>query len=101
MSWEGYGQALCKNGHQYDIAPYDSDPDGACPFCQSKQAWVYWVDETNGCECPEETTPETKKCAAHPIQLELDQPATYKQCPTCDHRELLTQPTYKIPESPS
>jgi hypothetical protein len=50
MSYEGYFQALCENGH-YNQFPelYDSDSSPeCCHICKSKIVWTNMVDDTNG-----------------------------------------------------
>ena len=99
MSWEGYGQALCGNGHLYTLGQYDYELVD-CPLfgCQAKQAWIHWVDETNGCYCPEEGDKlGGGKCPAHPIKLEILEPAQVDECVTCKHRKLIKHERYKIP----
>jgi hypothetical protein len=48
MSYEGYEQCLCANGHYYcgDDIMFEGDPP--CPHCQAPCAWTNEVDETNG-----------------------------------------------------
>jgi hypothetical protein len=50
MSYEGYTQVLCENGHYFTYNCYDyEDFDGwKCPECQTEIAWSNMVDETNG-----------------------------------------------------
>ena len=97
MSWEGYGQVLCENGHQYSIGQYESE-EAQCPFCESKSAWIHWVDQTNGCSCEEDCVKDgTYKCPAHKIPLKELTPVKYEECPTCQHKKVLAQPTYAIP----
>lgn len=93
MSWEGYGQALCEKGHQYFFDAYDSEAE--CTICRSNMAWSYMVDLTNGCD---EDCGEGAKCYAHPIPLTLKNDAEFHTCPTCQHKEILTHPTYEIPK---
>lgn len=47
MSYEGYVQILCANGH-WDMQPepYEDSLD-PCPFCGAKPAWTNHVDDTN------------------------------------------------------
>lgn len=73
MSYEGYTQNLCENGHRFDVdvhARYGKEP--LCPICGRRAAWSNSVDETN-CEAagfiPEEewdhflhTREETEVC---------------------------------------
>ena len=92
MSWEGYGQALCKKGHMYVVQAY-GDESAGCDVCGEPQAWIHWVDETNGCYCEEGKS----DCPAHALELEVKTPAVYKTCGACKHSELVSHATYKIP----
>jgi len=44
MSYEGYEQCICKNGHYFEC---DCRQDLVCPICEEEQAWYNSVDETN------------------------------------------------------
>lgn len=48
MSFEGYCQSICSNGHYYTFDTYDSETN--CPYCNGEGAWTNSVDDTNG-EC--------------------------------------------------
>ena len=50
MSFEGYYQVICKNGHYHTKDSYEADEEMACPFCKSPKAWENLVDVTNGSE---------------------------------------------------
>jgi hypothetical protein len=89
MSWEGYIQCLCENGHQFGVGPYDEDM--CCDICKGKITWSHPVDETNGCCC------DDNSCCAHPLPLKVKTPAEYKECPTCHHKELVKHETYYKP----
>ena len=54
MSYEGYEQVLCENGHYfvYDCYMWDwfgegESDDWHCPFCEAALAWSNSVDTTN------------------------------------------------------
>jgi hypothetical protein len=89
MSYEGYVQCLCKNGH------YDSEPDGVgfdfnpdnwfCTYCGEKLAWWNAVDLTNG-------------DLDNAIELELISSQKNEICPCCQHEKLLNPAVYKIPK---
>src|SRR5208282_6292536 len=96
MSWEGYGVGLCKNGHKNHLQQYISDyGDNFCGTCKELVVWEDWVDQTNGCDMICDGTRKT--CPAHEIPLEEATPALYKECRECHHKELVTPPTYKVP----
>lgn len=46
MSYEGYEEYLCKNGHYSSCDCYCSVPK--CPYCGSKFEFWHPVDQTNG-----------------------------------------------------
>lgn len=50
MSYEGYDQVLCENGHYYTYDCYEfwEAVGWACPICGAKAAWSNMVDNTNG-----------------------------------------------------
>lgn len=48
MSYEGYVQCLCKNGHLYTVDAWEEDD--VCPSCKAPRAWSNGVDQTNGDE---------------------------------------------------
>lgn len=48
MSYEGYSQIICSNGHYYEADCYAyNDP---CPVCLAAPAWNNPVDQTNGAD---------------------------------------------------
>ena len=56
MSFEGYYQVLCKNGHYstcdcYTLHTPGSSDDWRCSICGEECAWWNIVDETNGSYC--------------------------------------------------
>lgn len=48
MSFEGYYQLICKNGHEYTADIYGEEENTPCPHCQAQAAWWHMVDCTNG-----------------------------------------------------
>ena len=48
MSFEGYYQRLCKNGHSMDVDCYIESDKDRCAVCGSGIAWHNLVDVTNG-----------------------------------------------------
>ena len=55
MSFEGYHEKLCRNGHYWTADVYVDRP--ACPRCGEPAAWEHTVDQTNG---QIEDAPETQ-----------------------------------------
>jgi hypothetical protein len=50
MSYEGFEQVLCSNGHYYIFDCYDfwEAENWHCPTCGAKATWSNMVDTTNG-----------------------------------------------------
>jgi hypothetical protein len=48
MSYEGYTQNICPNGHQFITSPYYGE--SKCPICGEGAGWSNEVDQTNGDE---------------------------------------------------
>lgn len=105
MSYEGYQQLLCKNGHLMNIDAYENAPF-RCPDCNEPIVWWNGVDETNGmCEmtCPsprnETLSGLCDSCEERIdgyVQLEVDVPAVIEQCNLgCNH--IMKSTRYKIP----
>lgn len=46
MSYEGFDQCICQNGHYFEHDCYDQN--GVCPHCHTPSAWSNGVDDTNG-----------------------------------------------------
>lgn len=50
MSWEGYYQCLCQDGHYFenhDIYDYSELGDQKCPHCGKEAVFENQVDQTN------------------------------------------------------
>jgi len=89
MSWEGYYQLICKNGHYWtDDASYMDDQDCICPICKSKPVWHNTVDITNG-------SFEGKRRIDGYKSLK---PYQVIKCPTC---KTTLEAKYKIPKQRS
>lgn len=53
MSYEGYTQKLCSNGHYHTYSAFyvgEEDDNIVCPICSAKMVWSNEVDDTNGDE---------------------------------------------------
>lgn len=46
MSWEGYYQCICKNGHYFVVSDVYSEEIN-CLECNAEPAWENVVDDTN------------------------------------------------------
>ncbi len=47
MSYEGYSQNICENGHRFDSAENYYTESLKCPYCDKSTAWSNAVDQTN------------------------------------------------------
>ncbi|MBI3632293.1 MAG: hypothetical protein HY225_02500 [Candidatus Vogelbacteria bacterium] len=103
MSYEGYVQVLCENGHYHAFDAYDDVVSNsidwaqfngyggvdqerkpwAC-FCGKDMVWVNNVDETN-CE------------SAGYVELEVQTEAKFCTCVDCGNKHVTEAMTYKIP----
>ena len=93
MSFEGYYQILCKNGHLYiqDVYEYEQDDEPwKCPDCGEGKAWIHTVDQTNGSD------PQTGE--GMPFKLKVKTPQQVKVCTKCSAATVLRSTTYEIPE---
>ena len=95
MSYEGYDQILCKNGHESSIHAYDPllDIDNwSCPICKEKVAWWNSVDLTNG-------SFENGQRIDGYVKLEVDRPEENCICPDCGVSHVKRVVTHKIPNN--
>ena len=110
MSYEGYEQLLCANGHETVQDVHLVHPDTECHTCKAKFVWFYEVDLTNCCDSSaekheaipvaERLKPDWHKtwCYAHKLKLVEKTPAVVNKCGECGHKTMKTKPTYEIPE---
>ena len=99
MSYEGYEQHICTNGHRFEVDAYDFEDDEPKCWCQADSVFCNCVDDTNaenyGVILPEawgtlELTPEAVQTCNLGYQHITEQ-ATYR-VPTKD--ELLGLRSY-------
>lgn len=92
MSYEGYEQHICKNGHyfnNYDIySVMFSDDPVKCSYCQAPSAWRNCVDQTNG---PSQGVIPMEKFNAF-----LVSPAEHQEC-NLGHFHLTKEAVYRVP----
>lgn len=52
MSYEGFEQHICANGHYFtceeSFGGYFGEDGSSCPVCKASSAWCNGVDQTNG-----------------------------------------------------
>ena len=115
MSYEGYVQILCSNGHDHICDCYEWDFGGfggeeenwKCSICGSGVAWTNNVDTTNGsfCSCAtEDGYVEGASCEYCDkgridgyVDLEIETEAVTCKC-DCGHVHVVEVATYKIPK---
>ena len=91
MSYEGFEQHLCKNGHYYCCEPsgYYCDTTN-CPDCGEESAFCNSVDQTNGPSQGELIFPNDFE------QLKI-KGAVIETCIHCGHTKVISQNVYRIP----
>lgn len=87
MSYEGYVQCLCEDGHYFEVDAHDRfDECDNCFFCEKKVVWTNNVDETNG------------NADGH---IDMDQfiqlTEVVEKCESCGHRNIKELAKYSIP----
>lgn len=92
MSFEGYYEHLCPNGHYWTTDVYEEMYSGEakCPHCKQESTWFHLVDETNGSD------PNYPSTMPYPLEVEADD--VYCECPTCGHLHIVERRRYKIPQ---
>lgn len=98
MSYEGYEQLICENGHEFSIDAYEtmySDNPYAeikCPVCEGKVVWWNAVDLTNG-----SWDDDGERIDGY-VELEIKTTAVHCECAACGDKHVKTAATVKIPE---
>lgn len=96
MSYEGYSQLLCKNGHNWDLdcnempQIYEEPREELCPKCKEPAIWENMVDVTNG------SWDEDGVRIDGFVELELEGKIS-GECSCCG-KEHICHKIYKIPE---
>lgn len=86
MSYEGYIQAICANGHLNEYSRYCAP---TCVDCKAKLVWSNSVDQTNN-PC-DGVIPDDEFA-----KFELT-PERVQTCPTCGNAVHVTPATYRVP----
>lgn len=86
MSYEGYAQHICENGHRYDRDVYDHEE--TCLHCGAKSVFYNGVDETN---CDQYGMIPSDQWEKFKI--------TEEKTETCNlgHVHVTALPTYRVP----
>ena len=85
MSYEGYYQLLCANGHEFSADALDFGHDGKCPHCKADSVWWNGVDQTND---------DGDKDIVELTEIE---PAKMCQCNECDNMHMVAPARYALP----
>lgn len=95
ISFEGYSQFLCKNGHHWTkdahLLMYETIRDQKCPVCGEPAAWENMVDLTNG-SFDDEGNRIDGYIDLEPLEIHM------MTCSNCDNTKACKCSTYKIPE---
>ncbi len=89
MSFEGYYQKICSNGHYFEEDVYFDN--AICPVlgCKAAPTWSNQVDQTNGEEYGKIPLTEMAKFVI--------KHGTTDRCPTCGHCTLEGEDIHRIP----
>jgi len=113
MSYEGYYQVICMNGHYSAPDVYEhpnfgrggefiSDEIWTCR-CGAHAAWINMVDLTNGsfCDCGIEDGCECCDDGRIDgyVELQIKKHAEVKVCPCCGGESKVSEVEYFIPEN--
>lgn len=89
MSYEGYTQHICKNGHYFETGCYE---DLSCPFCKEVvSSWSNEVDQTNG---PSQGAISIEKLREKYLKTE----AVKETCTHCNHTKVISPEIFHIPD---
>lgn len=93
MSFEGYYQILCEQGHySYSDAHSFSPEKWECSICKGKHKWSNLVDTTNG------SFDENNERIDGFIELTPKKQPVYCTCKGCGIRHIKEEATYEIPK---
>ena len=88
MSYEGFTQYLCKNGHLHELDCYMDDLK-ICPVCSEKIVWENSVDVTNG---------SFDEIDGKEVRIDGYVELKIKSRRKCEHCNSILEMTYEIPE---
>lgn len=91
MSYEGYEQLVCENGHYWELDAHLSSgtlKENKCPHCKGDAAWSNAVDQTNS------------DGSEFVVKLSERTPAVVETCEHCNSSKEIDPPTYHIPKKP-
>ena len=91
MSFEGYYQVLCENGHLNTWDVYSSPEENIRCHCGKKFVWKNLVDQTNG------SFDNNNRIDGY-VELEIETKAEECKCSKCGNTHKTGLDTYKIPK---
>ena len=101
MSYKGYQQILCENGHYSEEDAYATywvnNQPPKCLICGAEEAWKNSVNTTNGSFNVAEDGSETMMRIDGFVELVVDKPAKVCECSSCGHKHITCPETYKVP----
>ena len=98
MSFSGFYQCICENGHWTDNDCYIFTPEyDPCRVCRATMVWYNLVDTTNGSFNVNSDGNETDERIDGYIELEEKTPPHIETC-NLGHKHCTVEATYKIPE---
>lgn len=86
MSYEGYKDCICANGH---LTSQDAYEDHPCVVCEAPIVWVNEIDQTNGEDVGYISSEDMRSFC---IERE-----TTSKCPTCHSHTLYKPAVYRVP----
>lgn len=89
MSYEGYDQLLCKNGHYTEIDAMEvlyGEGYGVCSTCNQEFVWINCVDCTNS------------DGEEYRIELKVDKEAVTETCDKCHAVKVIEPVRWIIPK---
>lgn len=92
MSYEGYEEHLCKNGHRFSIPcqyAFGDMEEVKCQFCNEHSVWFNAVDQTNCDEYGAIQEADWEKFLIEPTKTET--------CSSCNHTKVISEARYRIP----
>lgn len=93
MSWEGYQQIMCKNGHLYSVDANTFASECKCPHCSEKSVWSNIVDTTNGSFDDSGTRIDGY------VEPKEKTESVHCTCTSCGHVHISKPATYEIPKN--
>lgn len=85
MSYEGYSQVICADGHYFERNCWDNS---IC-YCGAEDAWENMVDQTNG--------PNQGEILPEDMKMFIVEPQKIETCKCCNNIKIIEQSIYRTP----